>query len=139
MVIACVARTTLLDGIGVDLEPNIPLPEASFRALAKDCFIGPATRLQAEGSRLGFSAREAAFKALSAVQRAVPILSMTVTVTMETQKGGQFVVSIPGASDDHVEGRWWLVAGSFLLTAAIVREQDASSYSSGERAPGSSL
>ncbi|MDQ1128969.1 4'-phosphopantetheinyl transferase [Microbacterium sp. SORGH_AS_0888] len=140
VVIACVARTTLLHGIGVDLEPNLPLPEASSLALAKDCFVGPAAELQAEGSRVGFSAREAAFKALSSIQRLVPILSMTVTVMMETQDGGQFVVSIPGASVDHVEGRWWLVAESFLLTAAIVRERDVSPYSSSdEGAPGSSL
>lgn len=122
--IACVGRTTLIRGIGVDIEPNVPLPAESALALAQDRFVGTAAGLQDQGSRLGFSAREAAFKALSAIGRSVPILAMTVTVWMDTQRAGRFVVELPGDSDEQLEGRWWVLAGTFVMTAAIIPEQN---------------
>lgn len=47
-VIVVVAKTTLLRGIGVDIEPNLPLPKDSAFVLRRDCFIGSAKKLQTD-------------------------------------------------------------------------------------------
>ncbi|WP_198318393.1 hypothetical protein [Arthrobacter sp. YN] len=117
--VACVGSSTRVRAIGVDVEPNAPLPRETSRAVAHDCFIGRAAGLQASGSRVGFSARESAFKALSAIGRAMPILSMTVTVAMETTQHGLFTVHLNDDTNVPLQGRWHVV-NSMVMTTVII-------------------
>lgn len=118
--VACVGSTTLFRGVGVDVEPDAPMPRESSFAVARDKFIGPAARLLASGSRVGFSARESTFKALSAIGHNVPILTMVVTVWMQTPERGRFAVEIEDATRGMVEGRWLLLTDSMLMTTVII-------------------
>jgi 4'-phosphopantetheinyl transferase EntD len=119
--VACVGSSTRVRAIGVDIEPHAPLPRETSRAVAHDCFIGRAAGLQASGSRVGFSARESAFKALSAIGRAMPILSMTVTVAMETTQHGRFTVHLNDDTNVPLQGRWHVV-NSMVMTTVIIGE-----------------
>ncbi|ASN19704.1 hypothetical protein CGK93_08390 [Arthrobacter sp. YN] len=68
---------------------------------------------------MGFSARESAFKALSAIGRAMPILSMTVTVAMETTQHGLFTVHLNDDTNVPLQGRWHVV-NSMVMTTVII-------------------
>ncbi|WP_418908738.1 4'-phosphopantetheinyl transferase family protein [Glutamicibacter endophyticus] len=118
--IAQVGRRELIRAIGIDIEPVAPLPIEIARAFACDQFIGATSKKLAAGTRVGFSAREAAYKALSALGHQVSILSMQAIVWADAPDFGRFAIDSPEAKVYGLQGQWWVLDEAFLVTSVVI-------------------
>jgi len=113
---AAVARLDQITSIGIDGEPNRPLPAGVLEVVASG---GDRRSLQTlpQGAvawdRLLFSAKESIFKALD-----IPTLDFD-QVEIAIQGSGTFVARVfVGDNDPEISGRW--TAGDGVLVTAVV-------------------
>ena len=138
---AAVADTGTVLAIGVDAEPDLPLPEAvsalAFTAADRYC-SGDLARFR-HWDRLAFSARESVFKAWFTVTgRWLGFADATVSLVPDGPGGGRFAATIasavPGIEDlllacgtAVVGGRYRWAAGPtpLVVTAVTLRHRSA--------------
>ncbi len=114
------AASTRLTGLGIDAEPEGPLPPGTSSLVVCDDEIEVHTRrdIPRHWERILFSAKESAFKAwYPSARRWAEFTDARVTLAPE----GSFRVEVlvPGTPVDVFDGRWALVAG-LVLTAVTV-------------------
>ena len=119
--VGCVGSVTKIQAIGVDLELNVPLPFESYFNLPDDIFIDRAKILRKSRTRIGFSARESAYKTLCSLGHAVSIFDMSIIIKKGVNNCGTFTVNFNDHFISPLHGQWLLVYGSMIMTIIIVR------------------
>ena len=118
--VALVGSRNLVQAIGVDIEPLKPLPREVAQAFTDDRFIGRASKLHGPRLRVGFSAREAAFKALSTIGYRIPILAMKATIWTDGPDDGHFVIEASEWNLTGVEGKWCILDRMFHMASVVI-------------------
>jgi 4'-phosphopantetheinyl transferase EntD len=128
---ACaVARSTDLVALGIDAEPNLPMPERTLEAIAhvdEPALIAALPQLEPgiRWDRLLFSAKESAFKAWHGLTgRRLAFEAIAVNLDPRTES---FVAELPVSEAAHrseprrLEGRWTVDDGILLTAVAPTR------------------
>ncbi|CAM5240469.1 4'-phosphopantetheinyl transferase [Streptomyces xanthochromogenes] len=136
--------------LGIDAEVDAPLP-ARVRARLISADEARRVRPENAGERLLFSAKEAAYKACSALVgdgHAPPLAELRILVEPgghEPGAGGRFRVRAPavpgltGLHERHFEGRWQRSHGLVLTSCVIVRPGTAAPTTRPRRVVGTPL
>lgn len=127
--VSLVSDSATVKSIGIDIEPIAALPPETKNSLSDDCYYIFGRKQQNCDSRLGFSAREAAFKALNAIGYPVPILSMNVAL-YSNQNNGDFSIDIKDYTIPKIKGKWINLEKKYNITYVILTNNYFSNLSS---------
>lgn len=123
---SAVARAEDLRAIGIDAEPNDPLPADLVSAIAQSSEIARLDRLVANRpaihwDRLLFSAKESIYKALFPVTRnRLDFADAVVDIKPAGSFTAQLVPSLNLGEDLQIRGRWAAIDG-LLLTSVVIQ------------------
>jgi 4'-phosphopantetheinyl transferase EntD len=102
-------------GLGIDAEPDLPLPSDMI-----DLVLTPAERGSAADARLIFSAKEAVYKAQYPVSRRLFGFD-AIAITLDSRSfAATFLQSVPGfPAGTRLNGRW-IRAQGHIMTALVI-------------------
>lgn len=122
---AAVAPTTRIAAVGIDAEPNAPLPRGVLERIGSPADLRCPTSLggtRVHGDRLLFCAKEAAFKASFARTRD-PLDWRRIAV--DARGDGTFHARVRTAEGDAGLVGAWTVKGGLLAAAVVIPRDDA--------------
>jgi 4'-phosphopantetheinyl transferase EntD len=129
---AAVARASDVPALGIDAEPNRPLPEAGLLAMIASRFERERVaalalaRPDVRWDRLIFSAKESTFKAwFPATGRELEFADVDVAFDASTRTFTATMLAADPGAFEHLTGRW--TATPDLLVTAIAPSADAAS------------